>query len=64
MPVSDSAFAECYTSSFVVHTDNSVTFTTKRPLECTGITDPSGNSYVVKLDTEIDLCMAWNPMSS
>ena len=62
-PVDDAAFAACYSSSFVVHSDSTVTITTTRPLECSGITDPNGDSYVVQLDTDMSLCMAWNPDS-
>ena len=60
----DPALSSCYSSSFVVHTDNTVTFTTTRPLECaSGITDKDGNSFVVQLDTDMALCMGWNPDS-
>ena len=63
-PVPDPALSACYSSFFVVHTDDTVTFTTTRPLECaTGITDKDGKSFVVQLDTDMALCMGWNPDS-
>ena len=40
-----------------------MTVTVERPLECTGITDLHGDSYVIQLDTSLSLCMAWNPDS-
>lgn len=57
-------FAACYDSQFVVHVDDSVTFTTKRPLDCDRISDPMGNSFRVILDADMQLFMAWNPDSS
>ena len=60
-PPEDSNMAACYDTSIVDNGDGTITFTATRPLECTGITNYGGGSYVVQLDTEISLCMAWNP---
>ena len=60
-PVEDFAYEACYDTSFVQNDDGTITITTTRPLECTGMTDIKGGSYVIQLDTEIDLIMAWNP---
>ena len=60
-PPEDSALAACYETSSVDNGDGTITFTAARPLECAGITDYGGGSYVVQLDAEMSLCMAWNP---
>ena len=51
-------YDSCYTTSFEQDsTAGTVNFTASRPLECTDV----ANSYVVQLDTALDLIMAWNP---
>lgn len=53
-------YDSCYTTSFEQDTvADTVSFTVSRPLECTDV----ANSYVVQLDTALDLIMAWNPDS-
>ena len=51
-------YDSCYESSYTVDSKTkTVSFIATRPLECTDVS----NSYVVQLDTVLDLIMAWNP---
>ena len=60
-PEPDSGQENCYNYSYIKNSDETVTMTATRPLECTGITDLDGSSYVVKLDADLQLITGWNP---
>ena len=61
-PELDHDMLECYDWS-VTNNGDKVNFLARRSLEC-DVHDKTGGSYVVQLDTELDLISSWNPNKS
>lgn len=54
-PDKDNTYAPCYDTSFTEDGDM-INFIATRPLDC-----QIKNTYVVQLDKNLELCVAWNP---